>query len=103
MEYAKQSPEDTLIQIRVSNRGREAARIDLLPTLWFRNSWTWWPQTHKPSLEQIVGPKGSPAMGATHADSGKRYFYCQGDVPLLFTENERQRCSFGCYWQHRAR
>jgi len=87
-EYAKQSPEDILIQISVSNRGREAARIDLLPTLWFRNNWTWWPQTPKPSLKQIVGPKGSQAMAAAHPDLGERYLYCQGDVPLLFTENE---------------
>ncbi|MGC1449192.1 MAG: hypothetical protein WA830_04065 [Candidatus Sulfotelmatobacter sp.] len=51
VEYAKLSPEDILIQISVSNRGPEAAKIDVLPTLWFRNTWTWWPGTPKPSLK----------------------------------------------------
>ena len=61
VEYAKQSPEDILIQISVSNRGPEAAKIDVLPTLWFRNTWTWWPGTPKPSLKQISGANGSQA------------------------------------------
>ncbi len=87
-EYAKQSPEDILIQITVINRGPEAARIDLLPTLWFRNNWTWWPETPKPSLKQIVGPKGFQTIAAAHTDLGERYLYCEGDVPILFTENE---------------
>jgi len=87
-EYGKQSPEDILIQISVSNRGPEAARIDVLPTLWFRNIWTWWPGTPKPSLKQVPGQKGAQAVAASHADLGERYLYCEGDVPLLFTENE---------------
>ena len=57
VEYAKQSPEDLLIQISVSNRGPEAAKIHVLPTLWFRNTWTWWPGTPKPSLKQVSGRK----------------------------------------------
>src|SRR5271167_2324100 len=52
VEYAKSEPEDILIQITVANRGPEAAKIDVLPTLWFRNTWTWWPGTPKPSLKQ---------------------------------------------------
>jgi Mannosylglycerate hydrolase MGH1-like glycoside hydrolase domain len=87
-EYAKQSPEDILIQISVSNWAPEATRIDILPTLWFRNIWTWWPKTPKPSLKQVAGPNGSHAVAASHADLGERYLYCEGDVPLLFTENE---------------
>ena len=43
VEYAKQTPEDILIQISVSNRGPEAATLHVLPTLWFRNIWAWWP------------------------------------------------------------
>ncbi len=88
VEYAKQSPEDILIQISVSNRGPEAAKIDVLPTLWFRNTWTWWPGTPKPSLQQVAGPKGAQTVAASHADLGERYLYCEGDAPLLFTENE---------------
>ena len=41
VEYAKESPEDILIRITVHNRGPEAARLRLLPTLWFRNTWSW--------------------------------------------------------------
>jgi hypothetical protein len=88
VEYAKQSPEDILIQISVSNRGPEPAAVHILPTLWFRNTWTWWPDTPKPSLKQVSGQKGSQVVAASHAALGERYLYCEGDVPLLFTENE---------------
>src|SRR5271165_5863317 len=88
VEYAKNGPEDLLIQISVSNRGPEAAKIDVLPTLWLRNTWTWWPGTPKPSLKQISGPKDVQVVAASRADIGERYLYCEGDVPLLFTENE---------------
>ena len=62
--------------------------MHVLPTLWFRNTWTWWPGTPKPSLKQVSGQKGAKAVAASHADLGERYLYCEGDVPLLFTENE---------------
>src|SRR5271156_1814880 len=88
VEFAKQSPEDLLIQISVVNRGPEAAEIDVLPTLWFRNTWTWWPGTPKPSLKQVSGQNGAQAVAASHADIGERYLYCEGDAALLFTENE---------------
>ncbi|MGB0122607.1 MAG: glucosidase, partial [Silvibacterium sp.] len=88
VEYAKQGPEDLLIQISVSNRGPEPATLHVLPTLWFRNTWTWWPGASKPSLTQVSSQKSSQAVAASHADLGERYLYCEGDVPLLFTENE---------------
>jgi hypothetical protein len=88
VEYAKQSPEDILIQISISNRGPETARIHVLPHLWFRNTWTWWPDTAKPSLKQIAGPNGVHTIAASHTKLGTRYLYAEGDVPLLFTENE---------------
>jgi hypothetical protein len=88
VEYAKQASEDVLIQISVSNRGPELATLQVLPTLWFRNTWTWWPGTPKPSLKQVSSQQGSQAVVASHADLGERYLYCEGDVPLLFTENE---------------
>src|SRR6202166_1381632 len=62
VEYAKQSPKDLLIQITVSNRGPESATLHVLPTVWFRNIWTWWPGTPKPSLKQIAGEKGGQAV-----------------------------------------
>ena len=88
VEYAKQSPEDILIQISVGNRGPEPATLHVLPTLWFRNTWTWWPGTPKPSLKQVSGQQGEQAVAASHADLGERYLYCEGDAELLFTENE---------------
>src|SRR5258706_9385947 len=88
VEYAKQSPEDILIQFSVTNRGPEPATLHVLPTLWFRNTWTWWPDSPKPSLNQVSGQKGSQVVAASHAALGERYLYCEGDVPLLFTENE---------------
>jgi len=88
VEYAKQSPEDIVIQITVCNRGPESGAVQVLPTLWFRNTWAWSPGTPKPSLKQVPGAKGIQLIAASHADLGDRYLYCEGDVPLLFTENE---------------
>jgi hypothetical protein len=88
VEYAKQTSEDILIQISVWNRGPEQATLHVLPTLWFRNIWTWWPGTPKPVLKQATGSKDSQAVAASHTLLGERYLYCEGDVPLLFTENE---------------
>ena len=88
VEYAKQTPEDILVQISVSNRGPEPATLHVLPTLLFRNTWTWWPDTPKPSLKQVPGKNGSRVVAASHTQLGERYLYCEGDAALLFTENE---------------
>jgi hypothetical protein len=88
VEYAKQGPEDILIQISIFNRGPQPATLHVLPTLWFRNTWTWWPGTPKPSLARLPGPKGAQTVAVSHVDLGKRYLYAQGEFALLFTENE---------------
>jgi hypothetical protein len=88
VEYAKRTPEDILIEISISNRGSSPAMLSVLPTLWFRNTWTWWEGTPKPSLKQIAGRSGSSIVAAEHDHLGVRYLYCEGEVPLLFTENE---------------
>jgi hypothetical protein len=88
VEFAKNTPEDILIQISVSNRGPEPAMLDVLPTLWFRNTWTWWPDTPRPSLMQVTGKNDTRFVAASHAQLGDRYLYSEKDVPLLFTENE---------------
>ena len=88
VQYAKQSPEDVLVQISMTNRGPDAAAIHILPTLWFRNTWTWWPGTPKPELRQISGAKGVQVVAVSHAELGERFLYCEGSAPLLFTENE---------------
>jgi hypothetical protein len=88
VEYAKQTSDDILIQISVSNRGPDAATLHVLPTLFFRNTWTWWPDTPKPSLKQVTGKNDSRVVVASHTQLGERYLYCDGDAALLFTENE---------------
>ena len=89
VEYAKGGPEDILVQITVANRGPEVAELHVLPTLWFRNDWASRTRpTQKPTLEQIEGPVGTTAIAATHPVLGGYYLCCEGDVPLLFTDNE---------------
>lgn len=89
VEYAKASPEDVLARITVYNRGPEPAEIHILPTLWFRNNWATWitkPQP-KPQIKQAEGSQGVSTVEAKHETLGTFYLHCQGDVPLLFTEN----------------
>jgi hypothetical protein len=84
VEYAKSDPEDVLIRISVHNRGPEAAQIHLLPTLWFRNTWSWGDNEPKPILKQI----DDATLLASHPKLGERTLQCEGAAELLFTENE---------------
>jgi hypothetical protein len=86
VEYAKESPEDILVQISIHNRGPEPAEIHLLPTLWFRNRWSWGRDNPRPSLQALNGK--SAVVQATEKKLGERYLYCDGEASLLFTENE---------------
>ena len=70
VEYAKASPEEILVRISVWNRGPEAATVHLLPTLWFRNTWTWSPGSPKPSLSTGAGPKGTSRGGRVPCRAG---------------------------------
>ncbi len=90
VEYAKGGPEDILVQITAANRGPAAAELHVLPTLWFRNDWSSWISrpAEKPMLTQVEGPAGTRAIAAAHPSLGEYYLYCDGEVPLLFTENE---------------
>jgi len=88
VEYAKASPEDILVQISVHNRGPEPAELHVLPTLWFRNEWSWHGNPERPALQQVKAAAGLTTARAVDAAVGERYLYCEGDVPLLFTENE---------------
>ena len=88
VEYAKELPEDVLIRITVWNRGPDEAMLHLLPTIWFRNTWSWSEGAPKPSLSAAAGPAGTSAVAASHAVLGRCYLYCEGAPPLLFTENE---------------
>jgi hypothetical protein len=84
VEYAKADPEDTLIRISVHNRGPEAAQIHVLPTLWFRDTWSWSDDEIKPVLGQIAEDK----IYASHPHLGDYTLHCEDARELLFTENE---------------
>ena len=84
VEYAKEGPDDVLIRITVHNRGPEAARLHLLPTLWFRNTWSWGGGGEKPSLKEA----GPGKIRADHSELGAYTLACDGRPELLFTENE---------------
>jgi hypothetical protein len=88
VEYAKAAPEDVLIQITAHNRGPEAAELHLLPTLWFRNTWSWGRKDDKPELKVLSAGPDVRAIAARHRLLGERFLYCEGVVDLLFTENE---------------
>ncbi len=84
VEYAKADFEDILIKITVANRGPEDASIHVLPTVWFRNQWTW---TGVPADCSMHGAKDD-LIGIECKDLGKRWLYCEKSNELLFTENE---------------
>jgi hypothetical protein len=88
VEYAKDSAEDILIRFTVHNRGSESAELDLLPTLWFRNQWSWRGNADRPVLQQIDGAQGTSVVQAVDSELGERWLYCDGNTPLLFTEND---------------
>jgi Glycosyl hydrolase family 63 C-terminal domain len=83
VEYAKKKKEDILVRISVHNRGREDASLNVLPTVWFRNTWSWGKDTYKPSLEL----SGS-SVRLYHKDLGEYFLSCKDEPELLFTENE---------------
>jgi hypothetical protein len=93
VEYAKAAPEDILIKISVCNRGPQDAPIDVLPTLWFRNTWSWPGGGSKPSLQETVAGSAT-AVRAYHTDPlflqslSEHYLYFEGAQEPLFTENE---------------
>jgi hypothetical protein len=88
VEYAKATPEDVLIRITVHNRGPEPADLHLLPTLWFRNDWSWGDDVARPELYQVAQDKVGGIVAARHRALGERFFYAQEADDLLFTENE---------------
>jgi hypothetical protein len=95
VEYAKAGPEDILIRISAANRGPETARLDVLPTIWFRNYWSWGYDYHdmektRPLLRRDEGRDAgaNPRIVAEHPLLGRYAFVLEGRPELLFTENE---------------
>src|SRR5689334_15809015 len=78
IEYAKATPEDILVEISVYNRGPEAANLHVLPTIWFRNTWTWWPEQQRPLLKEIERTKTGAVVATSHPQLGNRFLYCEG-------------------------
>jgi len=87
-EYAKASPEDILVRVTIANRGPDAAPLHVLPTLWFRNTWSWgrtgegyWPKAR-------LARAGEGTIVAEHASLGRYRLEAEGGPELLFTDNE---------------
>src|SRR5262245_23000495 len=88
VEYAKAAPEDVLIEITVCNRGPQAAVLHVLPTLWFRNTWSDGGDAPRPELRAAGVGERSGRVVVHHPELGERALFCEGGPPLLFTENE---------------
>ena len=86
VEYAKHTVEDILVRITVVNRGPEPSTLHVLPTVWFRNTWSWKADVQKPSLRKCDGE--STVVELSEPDYGKRWVAFQGSPDLLVTENE---------------
>ena len=89
VEYAKADVDDVLIRVKVVNRGPEAARLHLLPTLWFRNTWSWDPSANKPPAHKpTVMRSGTDTIDALDDALGNYRLWLEGAPEQLFTENE---------------
>ena len=87
-EYAKATPDDVLVRLTVANRGPEPAPLHLLPTLWFRNTWSWEPVAPRPRLRRVDGVAGAATVWVEHPDLAGFRLLAEGTPGLLFTENE---------------
>jgi len=96
VEYAKNTPEDIVIQITAINRGTETKPLHILPTLWFRNAWSWQEDAVKPSFK-VSDSNTDFSVVLARQEGEDRYLYCdfsgwsKGNSPLLFTENETNK------------
>ena len=86
VEHAKADPDDLVCRITVHNRGPEAAPIHVLPTLWFRNTWSWEPHDPRPVLSS--GPGDHQCVVVDHHELGRRYLHAEAGAQLLFCDNE---------------
>jgi hypothetical protein len=88
VEYAKQSPHDNLIRITVVNRASVAASLHLLPTLWFKDDWTWFPSNARPRIEIDRATKTLTVLRTSHRKMEPYWLYCEPPQRVVFTENE---------------
>ncbi|MDH4065792.1 MAG: glucosidase, partial [Acidobacteriota bacterium] len=89
VEYAKGAPEDVLIKVRIHNRGPEAAPVRVLPTVWFRNTWSWGAERERPWLARVdAAASGCQVIALDEPAYGQRWLYCEGNPEVLVTDNE---------------
>jgi hypothetical protein len=88
VEYAKADPTDTVIRLTLTNRGSQTARLHVLPTLWFRNTWSWGRPT---ATRGLLSRIDHGLVKVDHHDLGSHWLACEGEPELLFTENESNR------------
>ncbi len=88
VEYAKATPEDLLMQVTVHNRGPDEAQLHVLPTLWFRHTWSWAGGAERPVLRTVADASEVSAVRAEHGELGTRWVYADAPVPVLATGNE---------------
>src|SRR5207237_2435106 len=91
VEYAKAAPDDILVRITATNRGPDRAPRHLLPTLWFRNTWSWDVGAPRPRLRESASRPGWRAIEAEHITLGRRWLSVEGAAELLFTENDTNK------------
>lgn len=88
VEYAKRAPDDILVRIHATNHGPDAAPLHLLPTLWFRNTWSWGRDDRRPHMIAASALNGATTIHANHPTIGEYWLSCDDAPELLFTENE---------------
>ena len=93
VEYAKAAPDDIVCRITVHNRSSQDATLHVLPTLWFRNTWSWGGDQPRPRLTRVDSP--GPIIRAEHHALGVYYLHAEPDATLLFCENETNAARFG--------
>ena len=87
VEYAKADPDDVLVRITVENRADEPAPLRLLPTVWFRNTWSWDGRAERPRLRSLPTPDRRAIVELDEPAMGMRWLYADQSPELLFTEN----------------
>lgn len=88
VEYAKASPEELFIRIHAVNRGPDHAELTVLPTLWFRNTWSWGLDARRPRMRVGATIDDMSVIELDHEYYGSRRLWCERQPTLLFTENE---------------
>jgi len=91
VEFAKERAEELLVRITAYNRGPNRAKLHVLPTLWFRNTWSQGEQGERPILQRVDDVAKAAVIHATHPILGERWWYADGEPPILFTDNETNR------------